>query len=100
LKAMEFSTLTRRVAEYSQIDPATIEANAGNKNDGAPSSLLPAGRPDRRAIRVGVRARNKGATLPAPGKGTGDRNDKAAGLKGTPVSACRRAREAARKAAG
>src|SRR2546423_4767687 len=31
LKAMEFSTLTRRVAEYSQIDPADVEADAGNK---------------------------------------------------------------------
>ncbi len=29
LKAMEFSTLTRRVAEYSQIDPADIEAEGG-----------------------------------------------------------------------
>ena len=28
LKAMEFSTLTRRVAEYSQIDPADVEADA------------------------------------------------------------------------
>src|SRR6201982_607320 len=28
LKAMEFSTLTRRVAEYSQIDPGQIEASA------------------------------------------------------------------------
>ncbi|HEX7882830.1 MAG TPA: DNA polymerase I [Afipia sp.] len=28
LKAMEFSTLTRRVAEYSQIDPSDIEADA------------------------------------------------------------------------
>src|SRR5688572_13383185 len=27
LKAMEFSTLTRRVADYSQIDPSDIEAN-------------------------------------------------------------------------
>src|SRR5437870_13689393 len=32
LKAMEFSTLTRRVAEYSQIDPADIAADVGNKN--------------------------------------------------------------------
>ena len=29
LKAMEFSTLTRRVAEYSQIDPADVEADRG-----------------------------------------------------------------------
>src|SRR5882724_4291186 len=32
LKAMEFSALTRRVAEYSQIDPADVEAAAGNKS--------------------------------------------------------------------
>src|SRR5256714_6850169 len=31
LKAMEFSALTRRVAEYAQIHPADIEADAGNK---------------------------------------------------------------------
>src|SRR5271170_4657295 len=29
LKAMEFSTLTRRVGEYSQVDPANVTANAG-----------------------------------------------------------------------
>ena len=32
LKAMEFSTLTRRVAEYSQIDPADVEADDKNKS--------------------------------------------------------------------
>src|SRR6201999_2869279 len=32
LKAMEFSSLTRRVAEYSQVDPADVEADAGNKS--------------------------------------------------------------------
>ncbi len=32
LKAMEFSTLTRRVADYSQIDPSDVEADAGNKS--------------------------------------------------------------------
>src|SRR5881394_1442160 len=37
LKAMEFSTLTRRVAEYSQIDPADVEADAGNKSGAASS---------------------------------------------------------------
>jgi DNA polymerase I len=30
LKAMEFATLTRRVAEYSQIDPSGVEADAKN----------------------------------------------------------------------
>jgi len=32
LKALEFSTLTRRVAEYSQIDPADVEADDKNKS--------------------------------------------------------------------
>ena len=32
LKAMEFATLTRRVADYSQIDPADVEADAANKS--------------------------------------------------------------------
>src|SRR5215510_8479455 len=32
LKAMEFSTLTRRVAEYAQIDPAEIAPDVGGKN--------------------------------------------------------------------
>src|SRR5215216_2265952 len=32
LKAMEFSTLTRRVADYSQIDPSDIEADTDNKS--------------------------------------------------------------------
>jgi DNA polymerase-1 len=55
LKAMEFSTLTRRVAEYSQIDPTDVEAEggvAGKRRDGsdwnadssAPSPLAGEGR--------------------------------------------------------
>ena len=32
LKAMEFATLTRRVADYSQIDPTDVEADATNKS--------------------------------------------------------------------
>ena len=32
LKAMEFSTLTRRVAEYSQIDPADVAADQNNSS--------------------------------------------------------------------
>src|SRR3982074_2375268 len=38
LKAMEFSTLTRRVAEYSQIDPADVEADGRKTAGGAPTS--------------------------------------------------------------
>src|SRR6202030_2752672 len=41
LKAMEFSTLTRRVAEYAQIDPADVEAAAGNKSGGAVAGASP-----------------------------------------------------------
>ena len=39
LKAMEFSTLTRRVAEYSQIDPSDVEADAGMKSASAPADV-------------------------------------------------------------
>jgi DNA polymerase-1 len=39
LKAMEFSTLTRRVAEYSQVDPSDVEADG--KNQSGTSSPLP-----------------------------------------------------------
>ncbi len=41
LKAMEFSTLTRRVADYSQIDPSDVEADASNKSGGAGASSRP-----------------------------------------------------------
>src|SRR6201994_1986528 len=39
LKAMEFSTLTKRVADYSQIDPSDVSADAGSKS--ATSSPAP-----------------------------------------------------------
>src|ERR1700726_2269878 len=41
LKAMEFSTLTRRVAEYAQIDPADVAADAGTKSGGARTGSPP-----------------------------------------------------------
>ncbi|MEH2479912.1 DNA polymerase-1 [Nitrobacteraceae bacterium AZCC 2146] len=41
LKAMEFSTLTRRVAEYSQIDPADVDADSATKSHEASSSPSP-----------------------------------------------------------
>ena len=34
LKAMEFTTLTRRVADYSQIDPANVDADASEQQRG------------------------------------------------------------------
>src|SRR5438045_6421443 len=44
LKAMEFSTLTRRVADYSQIDPSDIEPDAGNKSGASVFAVPPPGR--------------------------------------------------------
>ena len=41
LKAMEFSTLTRRVADYSQIDPADVEADPATKSALAPRGSAP-----------------------------------------------------------
>jgi DNA polymerase-1 len=42
LKAMEFATLTRRVAEYAEIDPAGIEADASVKSGGIIAAGAPA----------------------------------------------------------
>src|SRR6266568_4342919 len=41
LKAMEFSTLTRRVADYSQVDPADVEADAGTKSGASVFGVQP-----------------------------------------------------------
>src|SRR3954453_3379045 len=41
LKAMEFSTLTRRVAEYSQVDASDIEAASRLKSPFAPRGMPP-----------------------------------------------------------
>src|SRR5215475_10284896 len=45
LKAMEFSSLTKRVAEYSEIDPSDVAADIGGKSDAAaaPAKAKPAG---------------------------------------------------------
>src|SRR6478609_10416831 len=93
LKAMEFSTLTRRVAEYSHVDPADVEADAGNKSGASVFAVPPSGeKPE---------GYSEGATLfDAPGspsavpssKGKAaqgkdaDKQDKAASPKGTPIS--------------
>ena len=101
LKAMEFSTLTRRVAEYSQIDPADVEADAGNKSGASVFAVPPlrreAGRlrRGRDAVRC-TRARRLGRRETAPDKGA-DKQDKAASPKGTPISLAAAREEAARK---
>ncbi len=87
LKAMEFSTLTKRVAEYSEIDPSEVTADAGGKSGGAASpakAKSPEGSGDLFA--------------PAPARtGTGGKEDKASSLKGTPISLAEARKEAARK---
>src|ERR1700756_1018486 len=83
LKAMEFSTLTRRVAEYSQVDPADVEAGAGNKGGASvfgprPLQAAPAGADRERDLFDGTglaapaktagRASSSGRSETKPGK--------------------------------
>jgi len=90
LKAMEFSTLTKRVAEFSEIDPSNVAAGIGSKSDAAaaPASAKPAG----------ASGDLFAEAPPAPAKtGTGGKEDKASSLKGTPISLAEARKEAARK---
>jgi DNA polymerase I len=90
LKAMEFSTLTKRVAEYSQIDPSDVTADAGSQSGGAAS-------PAKAKAPEGSADLFTGAA-PAPARtGTGGKEDKASSLKGTPISLAEARKEAARK---
>jgi DNA polymerase-1 len=90
LKAMEFSTLTRRVADFSQIDPAQIEASASPApaRAGFAEANAPAPSPGKEQDK---------AKAAAPTKASGDRSDKASSLKGTPASLADARAEAARK---
>jgi len=67
LKAMEFSTLTRRVAEYSQIDPADVAADGQLKSGGTTVASVP-------------------SPLVREGQGGGPHADGALGLAPTPLS--------------
>lgn len=92
LKAMEFTTLTRRVADYSQIDLASVDADPGYASGASVFSPLP-----------------PSDVVPAPGSGTpaqarpGERNlsaskeDKSASPKGAPISLAAAREEALRK---
>ncbi|RTM08929.1 MAG: DNA polymerase I, partial [Bradyrhizobiaceae bacterium] len=94
LKAMEFTTLTRRVAEYSQIDPANVDADPGYSSGASVFTPLPAS-----------------DVVPAPGTGTpaqaapsqpnksAGKEDKAASPKGAPISLAATREEALRKLA-
>jgi DNA polymerase I len=94
LKAMEFSTLTRRVADYSQIDPSDVEADTGNNNSGA-------------GTKAGSTAPGAAKSADTPGDlfagsnaqpaKKGGKEDKSFSLKGTPISLAKAREEAIRK---
>lgn len=89
LKAMEFSTLTRRVADYSQIDPSDVDADAGHKSAASAPAKAPA---------AGGTTGDLFASPPTVKPGA-DKQEKAASLKGTPISLAEARAEAARKLA-
>ncbi|MGX1319057.1 DNA polymerase-1 [Bradyrhizobium sp. USDA 377] len=92
LKAMEFTTLTRRVAEHSQIDPSNVDADPGYTSGASVFSPLP-----------------PSDVVPTPGTGTtpqarpnepsksAGKEDKAASPKGAPISLAAAREEALRK---
>ncbi|MBV9532525.1 MAG: DNA polymerase I [Bradyrhizobium sp.] len=93
LKAMEFSALTRRVAEHAQVDPVDIAPDELLKGGNSPSLSAPAGGGR-------VLLEESAPALPPPASGTErgktgaaaasraapDKSDKAASLKGTPTA--------------
>lgn len=109
LKAMEFSTLTRRVAEYSQVDPADVEADAGNKSGASVFSAFPlaekvdesgnvvASRSDPGGDLFGRGGTPASARGSAPGKAGAGKEDKAGSNKGTPQALAAARVEAAQK---
>src|SRR4051812_24086898 len=110
LKAMEFSTLTRRVAEHAQIDPADIDPDPGYKSGASVFAPPPLADKVDESGNVAAQTSAAGGDLfaeqaaPASGRaavpgrpGAGGREDKASGAKGTPVSLAAARAEAARK---
>src|ERR1700742_629852 len=97
LKAMEFSTLTKRVAEYSQIDASDVTADGGGKAAPASAPAPHAEGTDLLSTFDAPTAKERGgAGGGAPAK-PGDRSEKASSLKGTPISLADARKEAARK---
>ncbi|GAA3846746.1 DNA polymerase I [[Pseudomonas] carboxydohydrogena] len=68
LKAMEFSTLTRRVAEYAQIDAADVRPDDHLKSANAPSPLPPSGEASARST-TGSDLFSSDDTPPSPARG-------------------------------
>jgi DNA polymerase-1 len=111
LKAMEFSTLTRRVAEYAQLDPADIEPDPGYKSGASVFAPPPLADKVDESGNTGAQKRapsgdlfaDSAAPAPAtgragaPAKPASARDDKAGSNKGTPVSLAAARTEAARK---
>jgi DNA polymerase I len=108
LKAMEFSSLTRRVAEYSQVDPADVEADAGMKSGSSVFAPLPLAEkvdesgnvPQSGAsgdLFAEKAAPDQARGKPSPAGGPAGKADKAGSLKGTPISLAAARAEAARK---
>ena len=106
LKAMEFSALTRRVAEYAQIDPADIEPDPGFKSGASVFAPPPSGgRPGGEAARgESTLFDNPGSPAPPalPLKGGSSAPRLAQGRKAdtqplTPISLAAARAEAARK---
>jgi DNA polymerase-1 len=89
LKAMEFSSLTKRVAEYSHIDPSNIAADIGNKSAASPSFAKEKAPGEASDLFAGPG--------PAPAAKTGGKEDRTSSLKGTPISLAEARSEAARK---
>jgi DNA polymerase-1 len=97
LKTMEFSSLTRRVAEYAQLNPADIEAAmpSASPSSNAASVASSTAKDDQGASgKVAGSAPNKASE---PGKAANERSDKASSLKGAPISLATARAEAARK---
>ncbi|WP_298242846.1 DNA polymerase I [uncultured Bradyrhizobium sp.] len=88
LKAMEFTTLTRRVADYSQIDPANVDADASNSSGARAGGAAPA---------TSSQASGDLFATPAAAATGGDKGDKSASLKGAPISLSAAREEALRK---
>jgi DNA polymerase-1 len=100
LKAMEFSTLTRRVAEYSQIDPSDVEMDANNKS-GASGKSAGSSPPPPRAAGGGLFAEQDAPASPAsargPGGAQGQRKPEKSNVVLTPQALAAARAEAARK---
>jgi DNA polymerase I len=112
LKAMEFSALTRRVAEYAQINPADIEPDPGFKSGASVFASPPLaervdeldGAAKRQSAASGDLFADQSAPpspttgrASAPGKAGGVKEDKAGSNKGIPTSLAAARAEAAAK---